>query len=242
MRPKPTGALPTQCEVCRRWERSLLCAGCVAQYALPVARCARCGLRCGQPLARCGACQKEPPPYEATVCVADYGFPWDGLIGALKYHQAVHLAGPMAALLAEAVQREAPAAALPAWVLPIPLSPQRLAERGFNQAALLAQALAHALAQRWPCRYEGRALLRLPEGPQGAHQSELTRAQRLANLRAAFMVDPRFAPALAGARVALVDDVCTTGATAAEATRALLRAGVASVCLWVVARTPAPGS
>jgi predicted amidophosphoribosyltransferase len=62
--------------------------------------------------------------------------------------------------------------------------------------------------------------------------------QRLANLRGAFMVEPGRRDALAGRRVALVDDVMTTGATAREAARVLLRAGAAAVDIWVIARTP----
>ena len=71
-----------------------------------------------------------------------------------------------------------------------------------------------------------------------AHQAELGRAERQHNLLSAFMVDPRRRGELLGRRVALVDDVMTTGATAREAAAALLRGGAAAVDVWVVARTP----
>ncbi|MDE1927674.1 MAG: ComF family protein, partial [Burkholderiales bacterium] len=70
------------------------------------------------------------------------------------------------------------------------------------------------------------------------HQAGLARAERLRNLRRAFVVDPAQRSAIRGRRVALVDDVMTTGATAREATEALLRGGAEAVDLWVVARTP----
>ena len=71
-----------------------------------------------------------------------------------------------------------------------------------------------------------------------AHQADLNRAERQRNLRSAFMTDPRRRGELQGQRVALVDDVMTTGATAREAAAALLRGGAAAVDVWVVARTP----
>ena len=177
----------------------------------------------------CGACLQQPPPYEHTHCVADYGFPWDRLIAAFKFEGRVELAAPLARCLRAAVARDAgPASTL---VLPVPLSPRRLAERGYNQAwelarrwAALAQLPAHADWLQRPFETE--------------HQAGLSRAQRQRNLRHVFMVDPRRQQELKGARVMLVDDVMTTGATASEAAAVLLRAGALAVDLCVIARTP----
>ena len=223
---------PSQCEVCRQWcsqGRSALCADCVARFAATVPRCARCGLRMGLATPACGTCLRTPPPFEHTVCVADYGFPWDRLIADFKFEGRAELAGMLAARLHAAwKQAAAPAVSL---VLPVPLSAQRLRERGYNQAWELARRVA-ALS----------GLLTRPDlllRPwETAHQADLNRAARQHNLRSAFMVDPRLRPVLAGQRVALVDDVMTTGATAREAAAVLLRAGAAAVDVWVVARTP----
>lgn len=221
--------LQGQCEVCRQWTPGALCADCFARFAAPVPRCARCGLRTGLTTPACGACLREPPPFQHTVCVADYGHPWDALIGAFKFQNRPELAVPLADRLVAAVQ----AAGVPGpdLVLPIPLSPGRLAERGYNQAWELARRAARAL--RLPA---DAALLQRPVDT--AHQAELDRAARQRNLAAAFMVDPRRRAELASRRVALVDDVMTTGATLREAAATLLRAGAAAVQLWVVARTP----
>jgi ComF family protein len=222
--------LPSQCEVCRAWGTSGLCTNCVARFAATAPRCQRCGLRLGTSAAMCGQCLQEPPPFVATHVVADYAFPWDGLITQLKFRGRAELARLLAPLLAGAV-RQAGAAPVQ-LVLPMPLAAARLAERGHNQAWELARHVARLL--NVPARAD--LLLRVLDTPQ---QSTLTRAQRLANLRQAFMLDPRQRHAIAGQHLALVDDVMTTGATAREAAAVLLRAGAASVQLWVLARTPA---
>jgi ComF family protein len=112
-------------------------------------------------------------------------------------------------------------------VIPIPLSDQRLKERGFNQAALLAQKLA-------PAKANLRALVRLHDTPA---QSGLTRSARLRNLRSAFMVEPDQASALQGRNVILLDDVMTTGATMDAAATTLRECGVRHITAVVVART-----
>lgn len=159
----------------------------------------------------------------------DYGFPWDHVVNEFKYQARPELANALAELMAAAIARSAQA--LPDRVLPMPLAPQRLAQRGYNQAWELARRVA-AAAHRPAC---SNGLLRpLDTAPQAG----LGRAARQHNLRTAFMVEPRHRPALAGRRVALVDDVMTTGATVREAAAALLRAGAAAVDVWVLARTP----
>lgn len=215
--------LPGQCEVCRRWGRPRLCRDCAAQHTRPAFRCPRCALRIGAAAAACGDCLREPPPFEHTVCVADYAFPWDGLIAEFKFRARPELA----VLLAERLREAARAAPPPDLVLPVPLAPRRLAERGYNQAWELARRLGR------PARAD--LLLRALETE---HQAGLDRAHRLANLRAAFVVDAHRRAALAGRRVALVDDVFTTGATARAAAAVLRQAGAAAVDVWVVARTP----
>ncbi len=185
----------------------------------------------------CLACRSEPPPFVRTVVAFDYAFPWNGLIRQLKFAERTELARPLGAALAERVNALRAQAAdgssggLPVQrVLPMPLSPARMAERGYNQSALLARQV---------CALTGLPLdLQALQHPiETAHQAALTRAERQQNLRGTFMVDPAARARLAGQQVALVDDVVTTGATAAEATRELLRAGVAAVHIWAVART-----
>ena len=109
------------------------------------------------------------------------------------------------------------------------LSAQRLQERGFNQAQLLARALS-------PTKIDSGLLLRIRDT---AHQTGLDRAMRMRNLRGAFAVEPLRADVLRGKRVVLVDDVMTSGASLHTAAAVLRQAGVAHITGMVVARTEA---
>jgi ComF family protein len=186
-------------------------------------------MRLGVATGVCGDCLREPPPFLHTVCAVDYGFPWSGLVAAFKFHGQIELAPALAGLLSAAVRTSAQP--LPDLVVPVPLSNGRQAERGYNQAWELARRCARVLG----LRADAQLLLRHLDT---AHQVELSRKERQRNLRNALMVDPRRRAPLADKRVALVDDVMTTGATVRECTQALLRAGAATVDVWVLARTP----
>lgn len=224
-------ALPTQCAVCHGWSARRVCGACLARHAAPVPRCLGCAIRVPAGVSHCGACLASPLPFSVAVAAVDYRFPWSGLLVGFKFRAALDLAAPMAALLAGAVR--ARGQTLPARVLPVPLGHSRLAERGMNQAWELARRVAKAL----DCHADAQALQRPVDTP---HLADLPREARAQAIRGAFALAPGAATALRGCTVALVDDVMTTGATAAEAARTLLAAGVASVQLWVFARTPAP--
>jgi ComF family protein len=228
------GALGSACAVCERWQDAPICATCQARFGAPRLRCRLCAIELPSASAEvCGDCIRHPPPLQATLAAWRYDFPWDRLIARFKFHGGVELAGVLADGLAETVEAAVGAGwlALPELLLPVPLSPRRLRERGYNQA----WELARRLARRWRLRAEPLWLERVRETP---HQAELSRVERLHNLAAAFAVAPEARLALAGRRVALVDDVMTTGSTLAEAAATLRRAGVAEVQAWVLARTP----
>jgi ComF family protein len=232
MRPALAG-LPRPCVLCGTWDRAALCGHCASRFqATSKLRCPRCAL-VSPGGATCGACLRAPPPYSACVAAADYGFPWDRLITRFKFNDQPELAILLADVLADALRHAAPPPV--DWVLPVPLGPTRLAERGFNQA----WELARRVAVRRGLSTDAGLLLRLRDTP---HQIGLSRAERERNLRDAMWVNPASAVRLAHQRVALVDDVMTTGGTAVAATRALLAAGAASVQVWVLARTPPPST
>lgn len=222
---------PTLCCVCHGWARSRICDACSSRFAPQRPRCVRCAARVPQGVATCAACSAAPPPYVRSSVVADYAFPWHAVIGRLKYREGLDVADALAGLLADAVQ--AGGGELPALVMPMPLGHQRLRERGYNQAAELSRRVARRL--------------RLPHPPdllhrvaETAHEALLTRAERQQAVLGCFAVDPARSHPLRGRVVALVDDVVTTGATAAEASRTLLAAGAAAVHVWAFARTPPP--
>jgi ComF family protein len=179
---------------------------------------------------RCARCPPQPPGWSQVVVGVDYDHPWDHLLTEFKFHGRIEHAQALLQPL-HARLRADPLAAPPAGlrVLPVPVARERLRERGYNQAWELARRLAHAHG----LAASADILFRVRET---GHQLGLPRAARQENLRAAFVVTPRRAARVRGARLALVDDVMTTGATATAATRALLAAGAAEVRVWVVAR------
>jgi ComF family protein len=150
------------------------------------------------------------------------------LIARYKFQQQPGWAQPLASLMHSTPWAEDMLDAAD-WVLPIPLSAQRLAERGYNQSWLLANQLS-------PQKADPHLLLRTRDT---ASQRTLPRTERLANLVGAFAVEPLRAAQLRGKRVVLIDDVMTSGASLHTAARVLRAAGTAQVSALVLARTEA---
>lgn len=224
--PGVAAAAPAQCEICRAWPAQVLCATCTARFAQARPRCRLCALPLPGGAAECGRCLREPPPLDACHAAVDYAYPWSSLVGRFKFQSEPGWAGTFAGLMRQVpgAQAELDQAA---WVLPMPLSRERLAERGFNQALELARRLAAR-------KTDASLLLRLRDT---APQAALDRAARLANVRHAFAVQPRRAGVLRGAGVVLVDDVMTSGASLFALATVLRAAGVARVSALVFART-----
>ena len=238
-RPLRAWRLPSQCAVCHGWGNARVCDACTLRFAARVPRCERCALRVQAPVTLCGQCLRSPPSFDSALAGVDYDHPWDRLIARFKFNAALDLAASLADLLVRAHLDSGRAhidsgRAQPALLLPVPLSDQRLRERGYNQAWEVARRVARTLR----CPADPHLLLRVKDTP---HQLSLPRARRAANVRGAFAVEPRRAHELRGRSVTLVDDVMTTAATAAEISTVLKQAGAAEVHLWVVARTPSPG-
>lgn len=212
-------ALPRRCPLCATWSMRPVCTACWQRFApLPAPTLT-------QHSATVGAATH-------TLAGAAYAFPWDAQVRALKFHAALAAAPLLAGLIAQAAA--AHAADVDALV-PVPLGPARLSERGYNQAERIARALGRQLG----LPVHAGALLRLSDT---APQSAQGRRARLESLRGAFIAHPAQAHRLRGLRLALVDDVLTTGATALAATLALREAGAASVQVWVACATPPPSA
>jgi ComF family protein len=225
-------SLPGQCAVCFSWSRGRICPPCLSRFAAPTSRCQRCALRVPDGVRVCGACIKAPPPFDSALASVDYAHPWDQLIARFKFNAALDLSNALADLMLHTHRTSH--LALPDCVLPVPLSTQRLRERGYNQA----WELARRVGQRLQVPVEARLLLRVKDTP---HQLAFPPAKRAANVRGAFAVEPTRLLELCGKRVAVIDDVMTTAATANEVAAVLRQAGAAEVHFWVIARTPRPG-
>jgi len=221
--------LPGQCAVCRAWPAQPVCEACVARFAQPRPRCRLCALPVAPGVSECGRCVREPPPLDACHAAVTYEYPWSTLITQFKFHGEAGWARSFGALLRSTPWVEA-AVEQAQLVLPMPLAPARLAERGFNQALLLARALA-------PTKTRPELLLRTRHT---AAQSALDRDARRANVKGAFVVEPLLKATLRGSRVVLVDDVMTSGATIFSAAAALRHGGASQITAVVLARTDPP--
>lgn len=193
-------------------------------------RCQRCAidLRDGHFDTVCLQCEDQAPEFDRAIAAVDYSAPWAGLLVSLKFQGATALARPLAQLLADAVS---PRAGQTSLIVPVPLSAQRLRERGYNQAWLLAQQAGHHLGIE--------ARMDLLTRPQHTERlMSLSAEERQRQIRQAFDVTPQGEACLQGKDISIVDDVMTTGATINACANALLNAGARSVSAWVVARTP----
>lgn len=218
--------IPSQCAVCHAWPAQRVCDACVARFAQPQPRCPTCALALPAAVPHCGVCLRHPPPLDLCIAAVDYRYPWAHTLAEFKFHGDPGWAQALACLVRNTPWAE-PALDAADLVLPVPLSNQRLRERGFNQSLLLARQLA-------PGKTHPALLLRLHHTTE---QSTLPRAQRLRNLRGAFAVEPLRVAELRDQRVVLIDDVMTTGATLHTAALALRQAGARHVTGMVVART-----
>lgn len=187
-------------------------------------------LRCAEPGPHpggesiCGACRLNLPPFDAAHCLFRYEDPADLMITRLKFQHELVFARVLGTLFARALQTAAHP--LPDALVPLPLHPLRLRDRGFNQTREIARHLARRL--KLPLRAD--LLLRTRHTRP---QSDLSAAERAANLQDAFRVNTRLP---LPETVALLDDVMTTGHTAGEAAGALKRAGCRRVEIWACAR------
>ena len=212
---------PPRCVGCGR-VGDLFCAACQAQIEpvrLPVCR------RCGRPAATdelCPACQRTPSDLDGIVTTAIFGPPLRDAIHHLKYRNGRRLAGPLGARLAAFW----PGSGLVADLLvPVPLHADRLAERGYNQAELLARALATGVGVPVATDLLLRCKATLP-------QVTLGRAERIQNVAGAFLCQKD----VTGRRIVLIDDVCTTGSTLEACAAALRARGAVTVWAFTLAR------
>ena len=177
---------------------------------------------------RCGACVRNPPPWALGVAAVSYAWPWIDAIARLKFAGDAGWARPLADLLASAPGADDLLDRCDR-VVPMPLTPARLAQRGFNQSLLLARALA-------PAKTDAGLLLRVRDTPP---QHALPRAERLRNVAGAYAVEPLRVGEVRDRHLLLVDDVMTSGASLHAATLGLRQAGAREVDILVLARTEA---
>lgn len=226
--------LPSPCLACglQAAPGKALCVPCADSLPHNRSACRACALPLpdGQHGALCGRCLRRSPPVSATLAPFIYADPLDRWVGALKFQRDLAAGQLMGELLAAALVDTTLFDGIDALV-PMPLHRRRLRERGFNQVVELLRPLHAAGAPPMPLHW-------LRRERETTAQSGLSAGERRRNLRGAFVADA----AVRGQRVLLVDDVITTGSTAMEAARSLLRAGAAEVRVLALARVPRRGA
>lgn len=217
-------ALTQPCVLCGGMSHAgLWCEAC--ERALPYLQAPLCEL-CALPIPDgniCGHCLTQPPKFNRSTAVFAYTFPINKLIQNLKYGEQLALADVLAKQLLLKIDRKN----LPDAIIAMPLHPNKLRQRGYNQAMLLAKKLADELqielANHTVCERVRDTVA----------QSTLPFKARGKNMRNAFVCNID----LSGKKIALVDDVMTSGASLNALAAAVQKRGAAEVQAWVVART-----
>ena len=229
---------PSPCRICQEpltFHRSLVCETCWEAIRLiesPICTC------CGTPFPweesevstvqfLCGTCRLREPPFHQARSVAYYEGTMREAIHLFKYGKRLDMGGHLGGLMVNCFP--------PDWdlstidlVLPIPLHLRRRWERGFNQSVILATGLARFLGVKLETRLLSRSRATLP-------QSDLSPSEKFTNLKGAFSV--RRPDKIEGRGILLIDDIYTSGATAQEATKTLLKAGAERVFVYTLARS-----
>ncbi|OQW95927.1 MAG: hypothetical protein BWK79_00755 [Beggiatoa sp. IS2] len=215
--------IPQSCFLCRTNGPQFICADCLADLPYQQQGCHRCA----RPLVTddylCTTCQAHPPVFEHAQTVFTYRYPIDKLIHAAKYSGnfgVLFLLGEIMATHLHIDNR-------PEVLIPVPLHPRRLRQRGYNQSLELAKIVARHTGI--PIDYKACVRQRYT-----VPQVSLQRLQREENIRGAFRVQ---SASLKWTHVAILDDVMTTGSTVQELARVLTAAGVKRVEVWCCART-----
>ena len=235
--------LPRHCVLCRARSPGNLCAACDADLPAIAESCSRCGLPLDDlwqtpgphegfgdnlgtgPARICGPCIVRQPSFDTTIAALNYEFPVNVLVQRFKFKRDFASGLVLAERLARTLKvRIAGVPEPPELLVPVPLHPLRQFTRVFNQAEVLARDLGRALN----IPVAAGVLRRVRRTPP---QRGLSASDRRRNLRGAIC-----AKSVNARRVALVDDVMTTGATVGECARALKQAGVKVVSVWVAAR------
>lgn len=206
-----------------------LCQGCLNELPILPQTCLRCAKTFTTPTFSdliCGECLNHPPPFEAAYALFSYQKPITKLIMELKFHQCLVNAKVLGELMADAIhQRWYATKPLPDLIIPMPLHPQRLKERGFNQALEIARPIAKIL--KLPLDFTSCTRIK-----STAAQARLPAEKRSQNVKNAFATATNFS----GRHIALIDDVTTTGHSMQELAKTLKKAGSPQIDVWFCAR------
>ncbi len=219
--------LPSICYLCKQLNKGhhAICAHCITLMPLLGPACQQCAHPLpptAHPL--CGQCSTKKPYFDSTIVGYAFEEPLRSLLHAFKYDQCLFLGSFLSHLMLLTWQHMAMTTEC---LIPVPMHPTKLADRGFNQAAILTKILASHLNIPY-------SLMDCQKIINTDSQASLSASKRKTNLKGAFTCSP-----LPYEQVTLIDDLLTTGSTANELAKALKKAGVKTVTVWCCARAVA---
>ncbi|MES2499368.1 MAG: ComF family protein [Pseudomonadota bacterium] len=214
--------------VANQTEKYGVCQDCLKDLTWsPASSCPQCALNSNSQI--CGNCISSQPDFDVTHAVFLYAYPVDTIIQRYKYGGVLSLSGTFGQLMSEKIRTANNCDAID-LIVPMPMHPTRLKERGFNQALEIAKELDLSLNKNNISKLDYKSVIRHTLTPP---QASLPLKDRVKNIKGAFKVNKD----LTGKRIAIVDDVMTTGASLNELAKTLKQAGATHVECWVIART-----
>jgi len=230
--------LPTACIICNEFQKDPVCQNCMQTLQENVLCNYECCHQCGLPLqqaeiieGRCDSCKRNPPYFDETICLDRYDGVLQNALHQLKYQKRIAFAHGLANAW-NSIMCEAQKNAQANYLIPVPLSTEKLCTRGFNQSWELARRVSCAGIQKLPF-----ALKRHHRIEQQAGSSLTMRQTKVHNT---FYLDQNAISFLQNKSAIVFDDVMTSGSTLDEIARILKDNGVSRVINWVLLRTTKP--
>lgn len=226
--------LPTSCIGCKEFQTATICHKCRKRLKdSQIHRCAQCAIPTvpNQRNHLCIDCMIKKPSYDSTLCLESYGGFLTEAIHSYKYQHQIAIAHGLMDAWLEIHPKEQQDSEPVDWMLPIPMSQQKLHQRGFNQSWELCKIFSKKLK----IKTNWKILNRIHIDGNQATSSKEERAQRLINV---FSINPNKIELIKNKRIVLIDDVMTTGATLSVVAKLLKDFGAQSVHNWVILRTP----
>lgn len=212
---------PQSCFLCGEITSQVICSHCLEILPYRTTQCSCCAV----PLTQngiCGQCLKQPPPYQRTQTVFLYDYPVDKIILSMKFNNNLALLKMLGHLMVQHLELDP----RPDVLIPVPIHPKRLRDRGYNQSLELAKVIAQQTGI--PLNYDACQRIKNTE-----HQIKLNASKRKENVRGAFQVEfvkPEWQ------HIIIVDDVMTTGSTVQELANMFKHAGIPRIDVWCCAR------
>ncbi|WP_143522286.1 ComF family protein [Psychromonas sp. CD1] len=225
--------LPAQCLLCRLpSQHELLCQYCRNFLLKQRSYCLHCALPLTQTEAYCAQCMHQKDTFTQIYAINDYKKPYPVLIKNFKYKKNLLNGQLLGQLLCSSIQQNISKKQISQinFLIPIPLHHQRLQQRGFNQAQLLADVIGKELCI--PMLTEAVQRIKNTTAQEGLNERE-----RQTNVKNAFKLNTKYQYALKDAYVVIIDDVVSTGSTVKSLCSILLQGGVKRVDIWAICRT-----